>query len=178
MLGELVGQESTVFIITDLSSVWVDLQVYPKDLKHIKEGQKVTISADSEIPNVSSTIIYVGPIVGAESRTALARVILDNSSSVFRPGLFVTAQATISKTQSKVVVPKDTIQSFEGRKCVFIKDAHGFEPVFVEIGLENTNHSEILSGLAVGQEYVTKGAFALKSKIVTSTLDSHAGHGH
>lgn len=178
VLGELVGGESTVYIIADLSSVWVDLQVYPKDLKHIKKGQQVVISADSEIPQANGVISYVGPIVGAESRTALARVLLSNESGVFRPGLFITAEVAASKTQAKVVVSKAAVQSLEGRKCVFIKDDHGFEPVFVEIGIENKNHVEILSGLATGQEYVTKGAFTLKSKIVTSTLDSHAGHGH
>lgn len=178
VLGELVGGESTVYIIADLSSVWVDLQVYPKDLKHIQKGQQVVISADSEIPQANGVISYVGPIVGAESRTALARVLLSNESGIFRPGLFVTAEVAVSKTLAKVVVSKDAVQSLEGRKCVFIKDDHGFEPVFVEIGIENKNHVEILSGLAAGQEYVTKGAFTLKSKIITSTLDSHAGHGH
>ena len=178
VLGELVGTESAVYVVADLSSVWVDLQVYPKDLKHIEKGQKVIISADSEMPDASGIISYVGPIVGAESRTALVRVVLSNESGVFRPGLFITAQVAVSKTQAKVVVLKDAIQSLEGKKCVFVKDAHGFEPSYVEIGLENESHVEILSGLAAGQEYVTKGAFTLKSEIVTSTLDSHAGHGH
>lgn len=178
VLGELVGTESTVYVVADLSSVWVDLQVYPKDLKHIKKGQQVVISADSEIPETPGVISYVGPIVGAESRTALARVVLSNESGVFRPGLFVTAKVSASKTKATVVVPKYSVQSLEGRKCVFTKDEHGFEASFVEIGLENASHVEILSGLAAGQEYVTKGAFTLKSKIVTSTLDSHAGHGH
>ncbi len=178
VLGELVGTESAVYIVADLSSVWVDLQVYPKDLKYVREGQKATISADSEIPDAAGIISYVGPIVGTQSRTALARVELPNESGVFRPGLFINARAAVSKTQAKVVVPKNTVQSLEGRKCVFIKDDHGFEPSFIEIGLENTTHVEVLSGLTAGQEYVTKGAFALKSKIVTSTLDSHAGHGH
>jgi len=178
VLGELVGTESAVYIVADLSSVWVDLQVYPKDLKHIKKGQQVVISADSEIPQASGVISYVGPIVGTESRTALARAVLANKSGVFRPGLFINAQAAVSKTQATVVVPKVSIQSLEGRKCVFIKDERGFEPAFIEIGLENTSYAEILSGLAAGQEYVTKGAFTLKSKIVTSTFDSHAGHGH
>jgi cobalt-zinc-cadmium efflux system membrane fusion protein len=178
VLGELVGSESAVYIIADLSLVWVDLQVYPKDLKHIKKGQQVVISADFEIPQASGVISYVGPIVGAESRAALARVILANESGVFRPGLFITAHAAVSKTQAKVLVPKEAIQSLEGRKCVFIRDQHGFEPAFVGTGLTNSTHVEILSGLSAGQEYVTKGAFALKAKIVTSTLDSHAGHGH
>ena len=178
VLGELVGTESAVYIVADLSSVWIDLQVYPKDLKSIKKGRQVVISANSEIPNAKGIISYVGPILGAESRTALARVVLANDSGVFRPGLFITAQVAASKTQAKVVVPTSAIQSLGGKKCVFTKDAHGFEPAFVEIGLANKDQVEILSGLAVGQEYVTKGAFSLKSIIVTSTLDSHAGHGH
>ena len=178
VLGELVGAESAVYIVADLSSVWIDLQVYPKDLKHIKKGQQVVISADSEIPDAGGIISYVGPIVGAESRTVLARVVLLNQSGVFRPGLFITAKVAVSKTPATVVVPKDAIQSLEGQKCVFIKDDHGFEPAFVEIGLANTSYVEIISGLVAGQEYVAKGAFTLKSKIVTSTLDSHAGHGH
>ncbi len=178
VLGELVGAESAVYIVADLSSVWVDLQVYPKDLKYIEKSQEVIISADSEIPDASGIISYVGPIVRAESRTALARVVLLNQSGVFRPGLFITAKVAVSKTPATVVVPKNAIQSLEGQKCVFIKDDHGFEPAFVEIGLANTSYVEIISGLAAGQEYVAKGAFTLKSKIVTSTLDSHAGHGH
>ncbi len=178
VLGELVGTESAVYIIADLSSVWVDLQIYPKDLRHIKKSQQVVISADSEIPDAGGVISYVGPIVGTESRTALARVVLLNQSGVFRPGLFITAKVAVSETQATVVVPKDAVQSLEGRKCVFTKDAHGFEPTFVEIGLANTSYVEIISGLAAGQEYVAKGAFTLKSKIVTSTLGGHAGHGH
>ncbi|MCK5565920.1 MAG: efflux RND transporter periplasmic adaptor subunit [Planctomycetes bacterium] len=178
VLGELVATESAVYIVADLSSVWIDLQVYPKDLRSIKKGCQVVISANSEIPDTKGIISYVGPVLGTESRTALARAVLANDSGVFRPGLFITAQIAVSKTQAKVVVPKTAIQSLEGKKCVFTKDAHGFEPAFIEIGLQNATHAEILSGLAPGQEYVTKGAFTLKSKIVTSTLDSHAGHGH
>ena len=178
VLGELIGTESPVYVIADLSSVWVDLQVYPKDLKDVKKGQKVIISADSEMPDASGIISYVGPFLGIESRTALARVVIANEKGVFMPGLFVTAKVSAYKRQADVVVLKEAIQSLEGRKCVFIKDDHGFEPAFVETGLENTSHAEILSGLAAGREYVTSGAFALKSKVVTSTLDSHAGHGH
>jgi len=177
-LGEVAKEDSDAFVVADLNTVWVDLQVYPKDLRHIKKDLQVVISADSEIPEVNGIISYVSPIVGTESRTALARVVLSNESGMFRPGLFVDAKVSVSQTKAEVVVPKGSIQMLEGKKCVFVKDEHGFEPAFVEIGLEDTNHVEILSGLTAGQEYVTKGAFSLKSKVATSTLDSHAGHGH
>jgi cobalt-zinc-cadmium efflux system membrane fusion protein len=116
--------------------------------------------------------------VAAGSRTALVRVILSNEQGLFRPGLFVTAAVAASLTPVKVMIPKDALQSLEGKKCVFVKNEHGFEPSFVETGLETPDAAEILSGLTAGQTYVTKGAFDLKAKIITSSLGSHAGHGH
>ncbi len=177
-LGEVVGNDTDVFVVADLSSVWVDLHVYPKDLMKIKKGQRVVISAGQTIPDAEGVISYVGPVVGAESRTALARVVLPNSTGVFRPGLFVTAKVAVDNVEADVIVPKDAVQTLDGKKCVFIKDEHGFEPSFVNLGQSNTGFVQVTSGLNPGQQYVTKGAFELKAKIITSTLDSHAGHGH
>ncbi len=177
-LGEVVGDDADVFVVADLSSVWVDLHVYPKDLMKIKKGQKVIISAGQMIPDAEGVISYVGPVVGTESRTALARVVLPNSNGVIRPGLFVTAKVAVDNVEADVIVPKDAIQTLEGKKCVFIKDEHGFEPSFITLGQSNTGFVQVTSGLDPGQQYVTKGAFELKAKIITSTLDSHAGHGH
>jgi cobalt-zinc-cadmium efflux system membrane fusion protein len=177
-LGEVVGDDADVFVIADLSSVWVDLHVYPKDLMKIKKGQMVYISTGQMIPDAEGVISYVGPVVGAESRTALARVVLPNSTGVFRPGLFITARVAIDNIEADVIVPKDAIQTLDGKKCVFIKDEHGFEPAFVSLGQSNNGFVQVTSGLGPGRQYVTKGAFELKAKIVTSTLDSHAGHGH
>lgn len=177
-LGELVSDDADVFVVADLSSVWVDLHVYPKDLVKVKKGQKVIISAGQTIPDTEATISYVGPVVGVESRTALARVVLPNSTGVFRPGLFVTAKVAIDNIEADVIAPKDAVQTLDGKKCVFIKDEHGFEPAFVNLGQSNAGFVQVTSGLDPGQQYVTKGAFELKAKIVTSTLGSHAGHGH
>jgi len=177
-LGEFVTQASDIFVVADLSSVWVDLHVYPKDLVKVKKGQKVVISAGQMMPDTEGVISYVGPVVGAKSRTALARVVLPNSTGIFRPGLFVTAKVAIDNVEADVIVSKNAVQTLDGKKCVFIKDEHGFEPAFVNLGQSNTDLVQVTSGLKPGQQYVTKGAFELKAKIVTSTLDSHAGHGH
>lgn len=177
-LGEVIGDDADVFVIADLSSVWVDLHVYQKDMVLIKKGQKVIISVGEAIPDVEGVISYVGPVVGQESRTALARVVLSNESGILRPGLFVSAKVTVDDIDAGVVVPKDAVGNLKGRKCVFIKDDHGFEPGYVRLGRSDTEYIEVISGLDPGQQYVTKGAFELKAKIITSTLDSHAGHGH
>lgn len=178
VLGGVVKDDVDVFVVADLDTVWVDLHVYPKDLMKIKKGQKVVISAGQTMPDAEGVICYVGPVVVAESRTALARVVLPNSTGVFRPGLFVTAKVTIDNVEADVIVPKDAVQTLDGKKYVFIKDEHGFEPSFVNLGQSNAGFVQIISGLDPGRQYVTKGAFELKAKIVTSTIDSHAGHGH
>jgi cobalt-zinc-cadmium efflux system membrane fusion protein len=77
-----------------------------------------------------------------------------------------------------LLIPKSALQNLEGEACVFVHHREGFKTQNVRVGRTNKTHAEIVSGLKVGQSYVTKGAFELKAKIVTSTLDSHAGHGH
>ncbi|GAI97715.1 unnamed protein product, partial [marine sediment metagenome] len=88
-LGEVVSDAADIFVVADLSSVWVDLHVYPKDLMKIKKGQKVVISAGQTMPDAEGVISYVGPVVGTESRTALARVVLPNSNGVAKVGQVV-----------------------------------------------------------------------------------------
>ena len=177
-LGEVVKDDSEVFLVADLNTVWVDLHVYQKDLMTIHKGQKVVISAGQTMPDTESVINYVGPVVGKDSRTVLARVVVSNESGMFRPGLYVTAKVLVDDVEADIVLPKEAVQTLNGEKCVFIKDAHGFEPVFVTIGRSDADYVEVTAGLKPGRQYVTKGAFELKARIITSTLGSHAGHGH
>ena len=123
-------------------------------------------------------ISYIGAVFGAESRTVLARVVLPNPSGMYRPGLFVTARVAVDAVEADVIVPRAAIQTLGGKKCVFIRDDHGFEPRFITSGQSNSTGVQVTSGLKPGEQYVTEGAFELKAKMVTSTLDSHAGHGH
>lgn len=177
-LGEFLTGDSEIFVVADLSFVWVDLGIYQKDLPFIKKGQSVVISAGPGIPKAEGKIAYVGPIVAEETRTALARIILPNPERNWRPGLFITAKVTVDDVEADVIVPERAVQTLEGKKCVFVKDEHGFEPSFITLGQSNAGYVQVTSGLNPGQQYVTKGAFELKAIIVTSTLDSHAGHGH
>jgi len=177
-LGEVVKDDSEVFVVADLNTVWVDLHVYQKDLMTIHKGQKVVISAGQTMPDTESVINYVGPVVGNDSRTALARVVVSNKSGMFRPGMYVTAKVLVADVEADIVLPKEAVQTLNDKKCVFVKDAHGFEPVFVTIGRSDADYVEVTAGLKAGRQYVTKGAFELKARIITSTLGSHAGHGH
>jgi len=175
-LGENVNAEAAVFTIADLSSVWVDINVYQKDLAQIRKGQTVVIEIGHGIPQVSGEIAWVGPLVGEATRTAKARVVLPNPGGDLRPGLFVTARVAVGSTAAGIVVPKSALQTFEERTVVFVQDEDGFEPRPVELGRQNATQVEILSGLEVGQSYVSQGAFTLKAQLSKGAFGD--GHNH
>jgi multidrug efflux pump subunit AcrA (membrane-fusion protein) len=177
-LGERFDGEANPFTIADLSSVWVDVNLYQRDLAHVRAGQKVTISGGPDIPQSEGAIAFVAPTIAENTRTVLSRVVLPNPDGRWRPGLYVTARIAAAEQGVSVLVPKDAIQTLDDEPVVFVPTNDGFEPRPVSVGHSNASHAEIVSGLSPGDRYVTAGAFALKAEIITSGLDSHAGHGH
>lgn len=177
-LGERVDEETDVFTIADLRTVWVELHVPQKHLPQVREGQPVRICAGLEIPDVQASIDYISPIVGEQSRTAVARVEIPNPDGRWRPGLFVTAHLTVGELEALVVVPKTAVQTLDDESVVFVKNADGYDPRPIVTGRNDRTHVEVVAGLSPGERYVTSGAFDLKAQIITSGLDPHAGHGH
>jgi cobalt-zinc-cadmium efflux system membrane fusion protein len=177
-LGELLQEDTVAFVVADLSTVWVDLTTYQKDLPFVSEGQSILSSPGRDMPDVQGTISYLSPIVSKETRTALARVVLPNPEGNLRPGLFVTASLDGQEIPVPLLVPKEALQNLGGETCVFIKHLDGFKSQPITIGKTSKTHTEVTSGLTTGQFYVANGAFELKAKIVTSSLGEHAGHGH
>lgn len=179
VLGEMVGEDADILVIADLSTVWVELDVPQAELADISVGQEVTITASGmTIADAVGPVNFVSPLVDEETRTVLARIEIPNESGHWRPGLFVTASLTSDVLEFPVVVPKEAVQSIEGEHVVFVPDGNAFAPALVVPGRSNAVNVEIVSGLASGDRYVAEGAFALKAEMVTSGLDSHAGHGH
>jgi len=175
-LGEAVQNDAGLFVVADLSTVWVDLSVYEKDLPFVKEGAKVAITAGHSIPNATGVISYVGPIVGEQTRTAIARAVVSNDKGALRPGLFITGKVTVKNISVPVIAPKTALQTYEGKTVVFIETAEGFEPSPVTVGQSDETNVEIVSGLSSGNKYATKGAFTLKAQF--SKGEFEAGHSH
>ena len=174
--GENVGAYADVFTIADLSTVWLNINIYQKDLVSIHKGQTVEIEIGHGIPSVEGKIAWVSPQVDEGTRTATARLELPNPDGSLRPGLFVTAKVVVDSSVSKLVVPKTALQTFEGKTVVFVLDEDGFEPKPVELGRENGTTVEILSGLVSGQTYVTEGSFTLKAQLSKGAFGD--GHNH
>lgn len=177
--GEHVSETESIYMLADLSTVWVNLAVYPKDASKVKSGQKVSITSVGSDNVAQGTIQYVTPVMDAQTRRITARVVLANIDNGWRPGTFVKAHIEVGEGEEGLVVDKSAVQIVNNETVVFIQDEQNrFRPVDVTVGESDSRQIRILSGLETGTEYVNNGAFELKAKIVTSSLGGHAGHGH
>jgi cobalt-zinc-cadmium efflux system membrane fusion protein len=175
-LGEVIADEGHSFIIADLSKVWINLNVYQKDLSFIKIGLQALISTGLSSKEKTGKISYISPVVDEKTRTATARVVLENSNGTWKPGLFVTAQVIIGSDTVPIMVPKTALETFENRTVIFVKHEAGFSPQPVTIGRTNSSSVEIVAGLKPGQKYVSKGGFTLKAELQKEAFGE--GHEH
>ena len=177
-LGERVDPEADVVTLVDTDSVWVHLSVYAKELQAVRPGQDVVLEADHSGARARAGIAMVTPFVEPATRSATARVVLDNRDRRWMPGTFVTGSIRSGPEELPLVIPRDAVQRVEDRDMVFVEHDGAFEMMPVKVGRSDGTMAEITSGLAPGTPYVAEGAFQLKATMITRSLDAHAGHGH
>ena len=163
-IGEAVGPEKQAFVIADLSTVWVELSAYQKDLAEISVGQAVRIHAVQQGPDAEGTISYITPVVDQVTRTATARVVLPNPERKWLPGMFVTGH-TLDEHGVAVAISPSALQTLDGSQVVFVESAEGFAPRGVTLGRQGETLVEVLDGLAPGERFVLKNSFLLKAEL-------------
>ena len=173
----LDGTES-VYTIADLATVWVDLAVHGADLPAVVAGTPAEIRSSFHPGRAEGSVGIVIPQVDEGTRTATARVVLENGAGTWRPGMFVTADLRLPAAERPLVVPRLAVQTIQGENVVFVPSGAGFVTRIVRLGTSDAARAEIVAGLGAGDAYVAKGAFELKARLLTANLDPHAGHGH
>ena len=180
VLGEVIDEQAKVFVVADLSSVWVDLEISQDAISAVQKGHKVTI----RLPDGSKSdaeIGFVSPLVASDTRMALARATLPNPSGRIRPGTFIDAGILVPSGKETVVVPKASVQLVNDSTCVFVWGNADFELREVTIGITDGRQIEILKGLRSGEAVASENAFHLKAEFVKSAggaSGAHAGHSH
>ncbi len=163
--GEFIENTVTIYEIVDLSTIWIEIGIYPKDLVKVKEGQIVDILLPSDGSISQAKIIYLSPIIQDETITAKAVAEMKNPSGNWRPGSFVKVNIAIENIVVPLVISKDAIQEIEGKEFVFVKVPEGFEKRQAQIGAGDNKSVEILSGLSSGEEYASSKTFLLKADL-------------
>lgn len=167
-LGMAVGRdnlETELFVVIDLSRVWVELSVASGDLPLVKEGLRVEIVARVVAKTATGKIIFVSPLLDKETRTARVVAEIDNSDGSWRPGSFVTAAIALDERSVAIAAPASAIQNIGGEQAVFVRTSAGFEKRVVVVGQKEDRLVEIVSGLAAGQTVASANTFSLKAEL-------------
>jgi cobalt-zinc-cadmium efflux system membrane fusion protein len=169
VLGEVVEPTTTILEIADPTRLWVQLEVFERDLAGVAPGSPVEIKTDAH-PDVvlHGTVAHVATSVNHATRTARVRVEIDNAAGALRPGQFVRARVRGEGAASReaVTVPRDAIVQVEGRPAVFVAAGDAFELRVIEPGAMDGDEVEVVRGVDAGEAVVIRGAFALKSELL------------
>jgi cobalt-zinc-cadmium efflux system membrane fusion protein len=162
--GEQTG-EKPLFTVADLSTVWVELSLFPRDVAKVRSGQSVRVKNTDAGLSATGPIVYVAPIGTSANQTLTARVVLDNAEHRWVPGLYVTADVTLSEAPVPLAIRNDAVQTIEGRISVFVQGKEGFEAQPIRLGRSDGEYTEVLEGVAAGATYVTANSFVLKAEL-------------
>jgi cobalt-zinc-cadmium efflux system membrane fusion protein len=173
-VGESVKKDFDVFVLADLSEVWVNIAVPAKYLNVVRLNQQVTVKADKLGLEAKGKLSYLGALINEKTRTVTGRVVIPNKQRLWRPGMYVTVDLIQDSRQAPLVVPVDAIQTIRDWSVVFIKVGNFYEARPLTLGESNGTHVEVLSGIEAGTEYVNKNSFSVKAEIGKSaTAHSH-----
>lgn len=176
--GALAEPSKPLFVVVDLSTVWIEASVFEKDLPRLTRGAPaaVTVAAWPGAP-AKGRLTYISSLMDRETRTVKARIEVPNRDGRLRPGMFANAAITVPAQASvkTLLVPEDAVVLMDGKPTLFVRAEHGFEPRTVVPGERRVGRVEINDGVKPGEEVVMAGAYALKARMQKSRLGEGGG---
>ncbi|HSH73088.1 MAG TPA: efflux RND transporter periplasmic adaptor subunit [Methylophilaceae bacterium] len=163
--GQVVKEDASIFTVADLGSVWAEMTIYAKDLNAVRLGQQVTVKSSALDALEVGIISYVGAVVGEQSRTATARVVLPNAKGLWRPGVPVNIELVAEEVEVPLAVSVEGIQSLRDWKVVFAKYGDEFEARPLKLGRGDDKYVEVLDGLLLGEKYAAGNSFLIKAEL-------------
>ncbi len=176
-IGELIEPNESPYTIADLTTVWALLDIYEKDLALVSVGDSAEMTVEA-YPGAAfrGQVTYLSSLLDPATRTAQARVEIENRDGRLRPGMFATAilTAPLAAGRTALVVPRDAVQQVRGKPVVFIEVQPGsYQMRELALGQEAGVDVEVLSGLAADERVVTEGAFYLKATVLKEEMGEH-----
>lgn len=168
--GAAVRTGDRVLKIVDYTTLWLDAQVFEKDLPFVNVGARAvaTIASQPAPPNqpIAGEIIFIHPRVNTTTRTALVRTAIPNPSLALMPGMYAMVHVRAELADMAVMVPREAVIDTGDAQMAFVALGAGkFEPRKVRMGLSGEDGMvQIVQGLAPGETVVTSGQFLLDSE--------------
>jgi membrane fusion protein, copper/silver efflux system len=164
--GQAVEPGMALYRLADLSRVWVESDVYERDLRLVGVGEPATVEiAAYPGERFAGIVSYVYPEVRAESRTTRMRVALENPGARIKPGMFATVVLDVPVAERAVMVPRDAVMRTGTHDMVFVEEHPGhYRMREVTVGVDSGGFTQILSGVLVGERVVARANFILDAE--------------
>jgi cobalt-zinc-cadmium efflux system membrane fusion protein len=172
-VGAVTG-ESPLFVLSDTSTVWVQLHVFPADVARVQPGLPVTLLAPDGQARVEVPLGDYLPTETGPGQTRLIRFALPNPDGHWTPGLRVHAVVHLTPHAAKLAVATGALQSFRDFTVVFAQVEDTYEVRMLELGRRDDAFVEVLGGLRAGERYVTHNSYLVKA----DALKAGASHDH
>jgi membrane fusion protein, copper/silver efflux system len=163
--GQYVKEGDVLLDVTDLSSVWVQADIFESDIPLIRNGQAVKITAPTVAGALQGTIGFLQPSVDSQTRTMSARIQVSNPQMRLRPGMFVQVSFQTPTGTDIIAVPRSAVLDTGKEKVVYVaKDNGVFEKRPIETAATSDDYYAVASGIGAGERVVTHGNFLLDSQ--------------
>ncbi len=165
--GEAVDTERELFTIADISTVWVQGDVYEKDIAAVRQGKQATVTVNAYPGEIfTGRITYISDVLDPQTRTAKVRCEVANPRGLLKLEMFATIQIPTGVQREALMIPAAAVQQVDNESVVFVKvDGNKFEKREVELGAQSDGWVEVREGVKEGEKVVTAGAFMLKSHL-------------
>lgn len=172
--GQRLMPGDVLFRMADLSVVWVEGEIFERDLASMRVGQTVTVDFEALPGDTrSGRVTYIYPTLNQETRTARVRVEIPNPGLRLKPGMYATLRARGAPQAATVTVPRSAVLVTGTRSLVFVREPSGrLVPREVTLGSPAADRMAILSGLAAGETVVKSATFLVDAE---SNLGSALG---
>jgi Cu(I)/Ag(I) efflux system membrane fusion protein/cobalt-zinc-cadmium efflux system membrane fusion protein len=174
-----VQPEMRLFTVADLSSVWVQAQVFQNDLSRIKVGDPATLTV-STFPGRTfrGRVDFIYPQLDPDTRTAKVRIVSSNVGLQLKPGMFVNVALKVPMG-SQLVIPASGVLQSGARQIAFVERSDGYlEPREVQLGTRVGDDFIVTKGLKGGEQIVTSANFLIDRKVSCKPHSGHSFHLH
>ncbi|MDT8371871.1 MAG: efflux RND transporter periplasmic adaptor subunit [Gammaproteobacteria bacterium] len=164
--GQYVTPQTELYMLADLSTVWVYADVYESELPWVKVGDLVEMTLTG-IPSKTFTgsLSYIYPYAEVKTRTIKVRLVFDNSDLLLKPNMFANVIIHTQQQRDAITVPSEAVVRSGERNQVFVVREQGkFEPREVEIGISSNGLTQIVNGVSAGEQVVTSSQFLIDSE--------------
>lgn len=164
--GQYISAKNELYLIADLSRIWVNVDIYEDDLPWMKVGDHAEMTVRAAPGRVfTGKVTFIHPTMQKKSRTVRVRLEFDNPDLILKPGMFANVVLHTDAQPNAVVVPSEAIIRSGSREQIFVVREPGkFEPRLVTLGVSAGGFTQILEGVAPGEEVVTSSQFLIDSE--------------